>query len=196
MLQYNCDLFISGPYHHFDDAFPGVCFLGKPLEIPVQSEPVTISPPGLGISLKIPFGAVRPDADKPVNVTIQACLPGPNFKYPEGCTALSAVYHISADLSFEKEVELTLEHFAELETEKELSEMTFFKAKSVPTVMDGREEYIFSPVEGGRFAVGESHCTLSTQGFSLISAGTKESSGISKNNMLDFIMSRISSLMF
>ena len=146
----------------------------------MQSEPVTISPPGLGVSLKIPADAVPPDANKPVSVTIQACLSGPNFKYPEGCSPLSAVYYISADLPFEKKVELTFEHFAELETEKQLSEMTFFKANSVPTVTNGRKEYIFSPTEGGRFGVGGSHCTLLTQGFSLVSAGTKENSDIRK----------------
>ena len=94
------------------------------------------------------------------------------------------MYHISTDSPFEKKVELTLEHFAELETEKQASEMTFFKAKSVPTVTDGREEFIFSPIEGGRFAVGDSHCTLSTEGFSLVSAGTKGISEIRKNNVI------------
>ena len=174
--------YIAGPHHHYDDQFPGVCFLGKPLsqEIPVQSEPVTIAPPGLGVSLKIPTGAIQPDAGKPVNVTLQACLSGSTFKYPEGCTPLSAVYHISADSSFNKEVELAFEHFAELETEKEASEMTIFRAESVPTMTDGREEFIFNQLEGGKFAIGKSHCTLLTQSFSLISAGTKGPSDIRK----------------
>ena len=146
----------------------------------MQSKPVTIAPPELGVSLKIPPGAVRPDAGKPVNVTFQACLSGSNFKYPEGCTPLSAVYHISANTSFKKNVEMTLEHFAELETEKEASEMTFFRAESVPTVTDGREEFIFTQLKGGKFAVGGNHCTLSTQTFCLISAGTKGPSDIRK----------------
>ena len=148
--------------------------------VPVVSKPVTIAPPGLGLSLKVPPGAVRPDADKPVNVIVQACLSGSTFKYPEGCTPLSAVYHISASSFFEKEVELTFEHFAELETEKEASEMTFFRAEAIPTVTDGGEEFIFSKIDGGKFAVGGSHCTLSTQTFCLISAGTKGPSEIRK----------------
>ena len=173
---------ITGPYHHFDEEFPGVCFLGKPLiqKVPVQSEPFTIAPPGLGVSLKIPPGAIRPNADKPVTVTLQACLSGLTFKYPEGCTPLSAVYHISADAPFEKEVALTLEHYGDLETEQQASEMSFFKAKSVPIVTDGREVFVFSPVEGGRFAVGGSHCTLSTQSFSFVGVGAKRSSAIRK----------------
>ena len=147
-------------------------------EVPVQSEPVTIAPPGLGVSLKVPPGAVPPDADKPVNVTVQACLSGSTFKYPEGCTPLSAVYHISADSRFEEEVELTFEHFAELETEMDTSTMTFFRAESIPTVSEGGQEFIFTPMEGGKFAVGGSHCTLSTKTFSLMSAGTRQSSEI------------------
>ena len=146
----------------------------------MQSKPVTIAPPGLGVSLKIPPGAVRPDAGQPVNVTVQACLSGSTFKYPEGCTPLSAVYHISASSFFKKEVELTFEHFAELETEKETSEMTFFRAEAVPVMKDGREEFVFTPIEGGRFEVGGNMCTLSTQSFSLVSAGTKETSKIRK----------------
>ena len=171
-----------GSHRHFDDQFPGVCFLGNAMsqEIPVQSETVTITPPGLGVSLKIPPGAVRSDTDKPVNITVQACLSGSTFKYPEGCTPLSAVYHISADSSLEKEIDLTLEHFAQLETEMDTSEMTFFRAESIPTVTDGEEEFIFTKMEGGKFAVNGNHCTISTQTFSLIFAGTKGANKIRK----------------
>jgi hypothetical protein len=70
------------------------------------------------------------------------------------------VYHISADSRFEEEVELTFEHFAELETEMDTSAMTFFRAESIPTVTEGGQEFIFTPMEGGKFAVGGSHCTL------------------------------------
>ena len=143
----------------------------------MQSKPVTIAPPGLGVSLKIPPGAV---SGKPVNVTVQACLSGSTFKYPEGCTPLSAVYHISANSFFKKEVELTFEHFAQLETEKETSEMTFFRAESVPVMKDGREEFCFTPIEGGKFEAGGNMCTLSTEVFSLVSAGTKKTSEIRK----------------
>ena len=120
----------------------------------MQSEPVTIAPPGLGVSLKIPPDTVQPDADKPVHVAIQACVFGSTFTYPEGCTPLSAVYHVSADSCFEKDVELTFEHFAKLETEKQARAMTIFRAKAVPTMKDGKAEFIFCPFEGGKFAVG------------------------------------------
>ena len=144
----------------------------------MQSEPFIIDPRGLGVSLKIPPGAVPPDADKPINVTVQACLSASTFKYPEGVTPLSAVYHISADSHFEKEVELEFEHFANLTTEKEAEMMTIFRAESA-VKDDGK--FVFTPIEGGKFTVGGSHCTLSTQHFCFICTGAKETADISEN---------------
>ena len=112
----------------------------------MQPEPFIIDPLGLGVSLKIPPGAVRPDTGKPFNVTVQACLSGSSFKYPEGYTPLSAVYHISADSPLEKEVELEFEHFANLTTEKQAEQMTIFRAESI-TTDDGK--LILTPMEGG-----------------------------------------------
>ena len=140
----------------------------------MQSEPVTIAPPGLGVFLKVPPGAVPPDADKPVCVTVQACLSGSTFKFPAGCTPLSAVYHISAEPPFDKEVELTFEHFAELETENDVNQVTLFRAESIPTVTEGGKEFIFTSIEGGQFEVGGSHCTLSTKTFCKMCVGTKQ----------------------
>ena len=172
--------FTIGPHQYYDDRFPGVCFLGEPHEhkVPVQTKPFIIDPRGLGVLLKIPPGAVPPDADKPAHVTVQACLSASTFKYPEGFTPLSAVYHISADYHFEKEVELEFEHFANLTTEKEAEMMTIFRAESTAND-DGK--FIFTPIEGGKFTVGGSHCTLSTQNNCFISTGAKETADISKN---------------
>ena len=157
-----------------DDHFPGICFLGKPHEVTVQSDPVTISPPGHGVSLKIPPNAIQ-SSDKPVNVSLQTCLSSSVFQYPEGCTPLSAVYHISSDMAFDKDVELTFEHFAELETDKQVNEMTFLGAEA-----QGEGKYIFVPMGSGEFKVGGHKCTISTRQFSFISAGSISSSEIRK----------------
>jgi hypothetical protein len=77
-------------------------------------------------------------------------------------------------------VDVTFDHFAELETEKQASAMTIFRAESLPTVKDGKAQFIFSPIDGGKFAVGGTQCTFSTQEFSLVSAGSKESAEIRK----------------
>ena len=59
------------------------CFLGEPVKVPVQSEPVTITPPGLGLSLKIPHDALQDvkDGNQQLNVSLRTCLSGPAFKY-------------------------------------------------------------------------------------------------------------------
>ena len=48
---------LSYTHHVLDDQFPGICFLGKPHEVTVESDPVTLSSPGHGVSLKIPPNA-------------------------------------------------------------------------------------------------------------------------------------------
>jgi hypothetical protein len=147
-------------HHHFDDNFPNICFLGEPLKFCVQSKPVDISLPGINASLKIPRNAVPPD--KKVDVTFGACLSG-SFKYPEGYEPLSAVYLISVDSSFDKEVELTFEHFAEIQTKEHAYALKCFSAKS--SLADGEKEYEFSQMIGAKLAVRETQCNLTTQHF-------------------------------
>ena len=155
--------------------------VGVPHEIPVPSEePVTISPAGLGVTLTVPPGAVPSDPDKLANVTLKACLPSPSFTYPEGVSPISAVYHLSADSNFEKKVEMTFEHFAEIVNEEQAHDVILFKAESSPIVTDGKREFTFSPVEGtgSDFAVGEGHCTVSTKQCGFMTAGTLQNSNI------------------
>ena len=177
-LFITCDQLILGPlypYHVLDDQFPGVGFLGEPQEVAIQSKPVTISPPGLGVALKIPPNAVQ-SSDEPVNVSLRACLHSTVFQYPEGCTPLSAIYHISSNSAFDKHIELTIEHFADLETGKQANEMTFFRAES-----GEKGKYRFTPMKGGVFKVGGHRCTISTRLVpSFVCAGSIPSSEIRK----------------
>ena len=180
MLLYtvNVTCYISAPlqsHQVLDEEFPGICFLGEPQEVAVQSEPVTLSPPGLGVTLKIPPNAVQ-SSDEPVNVSLRACLPSTVFQYPEGCTPLSAVYHISSDSAFNKDVKLTIEHCADLKTDKQAKEMTFLRAESKE-----KGKCRFTPMEGGVFEAGVHRCTISTQLVpSFVSAGSISSSEIRK----------------
>jgi hypothetical protein len=91
------------------------------------------------------------------------------------------VYHISADYHFKKEVELEFEHFANLTTEKEAEMMTIFRAESTAND-DGK--FVFTPIEGGKFTVGGSHSTLSTQNNCFISTGAKDTADIKKRYAL------------
>ena len=141
----------------------------------MQSEPVTLSPPGLGVTLKIHPNAVQ-SSDEPVNVSLRTCLSSTVFQYPEGCTPLSAVYHISSNSAFNKEVELSIEHFADLKTDTQANEMTFFRAESKE-----KGKYRFTPMEGGMFEAGGHRCTISTRLVpSFVSAGSMPSSEIRK----------------
>ena len=166
----------SVPYHHYDDKFPGVRFLGVPQEVSVRSEEaVTVSPPGLGASLTVPAGAIQSDSGVP---TLKTCLPTPSFTFPEGYTPFSALYHLSASLSLKKEVHLTFEHFARVENEEEANEIVMFTAKSSPTVgANGQSTFVFS-IFNGDFAVGEGHCTVSTKQSGFVSAGALLTSGL------------------
>ena len=173
---------LSGSHHTFEPEFPGVHFLGKPQEVAVQPEqPVTISPPGVGATLSIPAGALQSAPDTPANVTLRTCLPTSSFTYPEGCTPLSAVYHLSADSDFEKKVDLTFEHHAKVENEEEAKEVVLFQAKSSPMVADGEVTFEFTAVEDGDFAVGEGHCTVSTQQFGFMCVGVRKNANIRKS---------------
>ena len=160
-----------------NDQFPSIQFLGKPCSIPVKSESVTFSSSEFGVTITIPPNSLKHDSEKSENnVILQTCLNGPAFQYPEGSAPLSAIYHLSADSSFEKEVEMKFEHFAEIKTKKEADNMTVFWAKSSPTVIDGRKIFSFSAIAGGAFLAGKDVCTLSTKHSGFLSAGTKHNS--------------------
>ena len=170
-------MFLSGPFYShqvLNDEFPGICFLEDPVVVTIKSEPVTISPPGHGITVKIPPNALK-DTNKPANISLQTCLFSSVFQYPEGCTPFSAVYHISSDSVFDKDIELTIEHFADLVTDKQTNKMTFFRAES-----EGKGKYLFTPIKGGEFQVGSHNCTIFTRQFSFTSAGSEASSEISE----------------
>ena len=172
---------------HTDADNSNINFLG---EVTVKSEEeVTISPPGLGATLTVPAGAVPPDADTPANVTLKTCVPAPSFTYPEGYAPVSGVYHVSATSNFIKNVDLTFEHFAMVSTEEQAKEIFLMRAKSSPTIRDGKREFVFSRVEDedGNFAVGEGHCIVSTRKSGFVSAGAQQNSKLSKFRVLCFI---------
>ena len=172
----------SYPHQVVNDQFPGIRFLGKPHEVTVESDPIIISPPGHGVTLKIPPNAAVQSSDKPVNVSLQTCLSSSVF---EGFTRFSAIYHISSDTPFDKDMELTFEHFADLKTNQQANMMRFFRAES-----KGERRYIFTPMEGGEIKVGSHSCTISTRQFSFVCAGSEPSSQIGK-----FILIRLVSLL-
>ena len=139
-----------------------MCFLGEPLQYTVKSDPVTISPSGLAITIKIPSNAFPPGE---YGISIQPCLSGP-LDFPDGYEPLSAIYHISTSACFQKSFELELGHFGDVMTEEQASNMAFFHAKSSPVdVSAGKQKFKFSRAEGGEFAIGKSHGRISSEHF-------------------------------
>ena len=139
-----------------------MCFLGEPLQYTVQSDAVTISPSGLGITIKIPPDAVPPEEN--ANIIIRPCLSGP-FHYPDGYEPLSAIYYITSDRHSKKNVELELVHFGELKTEEQARDMAFFSAESSPVNVGGKQQFKFNRMQGGEFTISKIYGTISCKHF-------------------------------
>ena len=172
-------------HHQYDDEYPGICFLGNPLKYEVGTEGADISPPELGISLKVPPDAVLPEDT--VNVTIRPCLSGP-FHYPDGSDPFSAVYLIAADSSFKKKVELRLQHYGQLETEEQASQMTFLSAHTSLVMIEGKEMFKFEAIKRGKFAMCKDHGTLELKHFCLTGVGGTINSDTRKQVMYTYCM--------
>ena len=177
-------------HHQYDDKYPDICFLGNPLKYEVGSEGADISPPDLGISLKIPPDAVLPE--KTVNVTIRPCLSGP-FHYPDSYKPRSAVYLIAADSSFEKKVELRLQHYGQLETDEQARQMTFVSAQTHSDGMHQKDGFTFEVLKRGKFIAGQNCGTLALKHFCLTGVASEEKSEISELVLLK--LKRLSTLL-
>ena len=117
----------TGPQfkHHILEG--GICFLGDPWQETVTSAGKEISWADIGIKINIPPGAV-PEG-RPITVTVRPCLSGP-FELPEYYNFASPVYAISPGLEFNKDVELFVTHFADLQSEDDCKNMTFLTTES------------------------------------------------------------------
>ena len=110
-------------------------------------------------------------------------MSGP-FKFPDEYEPLSAVYLIThsaekLELKPEQKVELTLEHYARLETDQQANQMTFLSA-SPPERDSGQQVIAFRPVRGGKFPVHERHGVLPVKHFCYITIGGTKYSHESK----------------
>ena len=156
-----------------------MCFLGEPLQFPVKSDAVIISPTDLAITIKIP-----PDAFPPGEhvISVRPCLSGP-FDYPDEYEPLSAIYHISASASFQKSFEMELGHFGDLMTEEQAGNMAFFRARSSPVDVGGEKKFKFNRIQGGEFAIGKSFGTISSEHFCFLAIFGFKPKGIHPNSI-------------
>ena len=92
---------------------------------------------GEGIKLQIPQNAVR--AGKTVDIMIQACLDGP-FVLQDETVLVSPVYLFAPPYDFEDDVTLTIEHFAELESDEDCDDVYFVTSPTKPKRAKHRKE--------------------------------------------------------
>lgn len=118
--------------------FPGVAFSKFSAQQTVDRKGATIT--GEGVKLFIPEGAV-PSTDK-VDILLQSCLGGP-FVLPDDYVFASPVFLFSPPFAFHREVVLTIEHFACLDTDEDCNEIAFFTSKTKPTISKNEPYWYF-----------------------------------------------------
>ena len=158
------------------------------MEFTVDSKGGHFAPPDYGISLSVPPDAVLPG--KIQKISIRPCVSVP-FKYHEGYELLSAVYLITPKVSFEKKVELRLDHYGRLETDEQASQITFLSAKKTLGDVNEKRMFEFRPLKDGKFAVHETYGTLQLKHFCPVGVGVPKNSETSKQWLLLYLMNEI-----
>lgn len=116
--------------------FPGIIFSEHCAKKTVDSKGTTIK--GEGIQLKIPENAIEPG--KLVDIAIQGCIDGP-FVLPDDIVLVSPVYLFTPSHEFLEDVTLTIEHYAELESDEDCGDVYFITSPTKPEIQkDGEEE--------------------------------------------------------
>ena len=136
--------------------------------VPSTEKTTIISPPGLGVTVKVPNDAIDLPPEKCPNISIGTCS-SESFVFPEGYVPLTITYQLFSAAPLKKKVELSIEHNAVIETEVDAKHMTFCIAQPSS---DGSKEIKFTPLAGGEFEVQGTHCNLSTRITGLLSAGS------------------------
>ncbi len=166
-------------HHNYSSDYPGVLFVGDPLLEVADSTGRLLSRPDLGITLTIPSKAVP--AGSKMHTAIWPALSGP-FKPPEGYSLASPVYFISHESPFQKDVHLSLAHFASLVDRNECSKMTFL---GLPSAVDPLEMYSFTELkEESQFVANSAYGTICLKDFRAIAVAKKVIKPVGKTGAL------------
>lgn len=150
---------------------------------------VTITPRGkeidledeIGMSLSIPSGAVTKD----VKIEIAAGFAG-TWKIPEGMEPVSPAYIINTkNAVFSKDIEVKLQHVANLETSKDCKNMVVVKASSTPTYDGGTSGpvYKFEELKGVKVEYDQGNrnfAVMKIRSFSILKVLRRISQGLIK----------------
>ena len=160
-------------YLKYDPAFPGVCFLDEPWQASVTSDGEIISWDEIGIRFDIPPGAI-PEY-RPLQLIVRPCLSGP-FSLPEEYELTSSVYFISHSNSFDfnRDVQLSVKHFANLECHEDCNRMVFISARSSQVQIGSDRAYKFKILRTGVFREEEHFGSISLRHFCAVAAARRK----------------------
>ena len=127
----------------------------------------------LGVTINVPSGAVA--AGEEVDLTVRPCLNG-QFILPEGYKPASPVYLIRGSTNFLEDVQVSIEHYAVLESERDCNNMAFLFASTTPVNGSNGPEYRFEeiPAEKFVFKKGQTVGTVAQRHFAFIMVAKKQ----------------------
>ena len=127
----------------------------------------------IGIEITVPPGAVPKGAE--IVLRVRPCLSGP-FVIPKDYDLTSPVYMISQSSEFSDEIQLSMAHFANLQSEEDCEEMTFLTARpsSVPGEQYPKYQLKVLQISGpGVFHIGTNMGTISLKHFCPFTTGRR-----------------------
>ena len=119
-----------------------------------------------GCRFFVPQGALSPT--ETCSVAVKALIGG-RFILPEGTEIVSALYAISAERKFQKEMKIEIEHCLLLESETQTKLLHFVNAHQT----EPGTPYIFHIQKGGEFRLNDSYAALCQSEFSIIGLVTE-----------------------
>ena len=170
-------------------AYPGILFSEGIKKVAVTREEKTIDlVEDVGISLKFPENSLPP-TDPPLEVAIQPCFSG-SFVLPDDIELASPTYAITPnrEVTFQKDLVVKIQHYANLQTEEDCEDMVFLSASSTPEYRGSIPTYKFKVMKmaKGMFIPGQKQPLgeIRLKHFSIIGVGKiikKIKSKIKKN---------------
>ena len=131
-------------------AYPGILFSDGVKKESITSDGKTINLEEVGVSLIFPENSL-PSNEPPVEVAIQPCFSG-SFIMPDGIESMSPAYVIKPNrkVTFQKDVVLKIQHYANLQTEEDCEDMVFLSANSTPEYRGSNPVYVFKEIKKAR----------------------------------------------
>ena len=139
-------------------AYPGILFSkGVKRESVTADEKIIDLVQDVGISLTFPENSL-PSTDPPLEVSIRPCLSG-SFVLPDDVQLTSPAYVITPnrEVTFQKNLVVKIQHYANLQTEEDCEDMVFLSASSTPEYKGSVPIYKFKEMKEakGMFRPGQ-----------------------------------------